>query len=122
MTLRRAAPLRMPGARLAMASALCLLAACGGNERRDILREIGGGQDIRVRLSTGETRRDVTVAVRPPGLPHDTALAAAGYEVARHCIRWTGRSTAEWVTDAQGRPQGALTEDARVFSARCAGR
>jgi hypothetical protein len=83
-------------ARIAGGAALALiLAGCGQGERADVLRELAGGQDVRVRLSTGETRRDVTATVRPLAVGADMAIVLASYEVARHCLRWTGRSTAQ---------------------------
>lgn len=73
-----------------------LVAGCSGQSSGGP-RSAGLAYDAR--LSTGETWRDFTIAVRAPGAALADARESARFVATRHCIERTGHSAVEWTTD-----------------------
>jgi len=96
------------------------LSACGWRDPGP--RGVGLPYDAR--LSTGETRLDISVLVRAPGATLTQARESARYEATRHCIDRTGFSDVDWTMDpATGDWAVSRTGNGEpVVSGRCAER
>ena len=105
---------------LILALALGLVAGCGWRDRGPQ----SAGLPFAADLSTGETRRDLSVRVRAPGATLAQARESARYVATRHCIETTGFSTVDWRLDPATGDWAVSRTDAGepIVRGRCAER
>ena len=100
------------------ASGLCLLAACGHNER-DIVTFEGVRFAGDLRAERGDRAAFVATG-GPASVSLEGAKQAAKYQVVQHCIAYLGTSDAAWVNGPDAPDAELVVTDNRVvLTGRC---